>query len=211
MLHTLLPCDVVVVEAEDGMWEGYLHPDEATSIARAFPGRRREFTAGRACARAALARLGVTPRPLLCDADRVPQWPPGTTGSITHCDGYCAAAVAWQAKVRGVGIDAEVLTPLGKEVELICSPAELQGGVQAGLPAAFVANVIFSAKESFYKCYYPLARQFLEFSDVEIIVIDDGCFEARLVNHSLPDMLGFRHCRGRFALHQGHVFAAVVL
>ncbi|WP_442812969.1 hypothetical protein OG930_28490 [Streptomyces sp. NBC_01799] len=36
-----------------------------------------------------------------------PVRPPGVVGSITHCTGYRAAAVALRARVLSVGIDAE--------------------------------------------------------------------------------------------------------
>ena len=38
---------------------------------------------------------------------RGPQWPPGFVGSITHCDGYRAAAVARARDALTIGLDAE--------------------------------------------------------------------------------------------------------
>ena len=46
--------------------------------------------------------------PILRGPEREPLWPEGVVGSITHCLGYRAAAVAWQRDVLALGIDAEV-------------------------------------------------------------------------------------------------------
>ncbi|HEY3692789.1 MAG TPA: hypothetical protein VGL46_21300 [Pseudonocardiaceae bacterium] len=43
---------------------------------------------------------------------RKPVWPPGVVGSLTHCTGYRAAAVAHRRGVLTVGIDAEPHEPL---------------------------------------------------------------------------------------------------
>jgi 4'-phosphopantetheinyl transferase N-terminal domain len=69
--------------------------------------RLREFTAARTCARLAIAKLGLPAGPILRGAWREPIWPRGVVGSITHCRGYRAAAVAKQRNVLTVGIGAE--------------------------------------------------------------------------------------------------------
>lgn len=74
--------------------------------------RQREFATARSCARTALARLGVPPVPVLASPRGAPRWPAGVVGSITHCDGYRAAAVAYTRDVVSLGIDAEPDEPL---------------------------------------------------------------------------------------------------
>ena len=111
MIELLLPDPVaseytrVLDGAED------LFAQEAVAVDRAVPRRRAEFAAGRRCARAALARIGIPPAPLLRGEDREPLWPDGAVGSITHCAGYVAAAVAATEVMLSVGIDAEVHAP----------------------------------------------------------------------------------------------------
>ena len=73
----------------------------------ADPRRRAEFTAAWACARTALARLGLPAVPVLAGRAGEPRWPAGETGSITHCTGYRACAVARITDLAGLGIDAE--------------------------------------------------------------------------------------------------------
>src|SRR5512134_460449 len=86
--------------------------EEEPLVARAVDKRRREFAKGRACARAALARLGCVAGPLLTGSEREPLWPDGVVGSVTHTDSYCAVAVVRSAACAGLGIDAELAEPL---------------------------------------------------------------------------------------------------
>ena len=52
------------------MWQGKLLPEEEAFVANVVPKRRREFTAGRICARKALEVLGVRNFPVLRGKDR---------------------------------------------------------------------------------------------------------------------------------------------
>ena len=72
-----------------------LFPAEEAVVRTAGPRRRAEFTAGRACARAALAALGLPAAPVLAGRAGEPRWPAGVTGSITHCAGV-SAPVPWR-------------------------------------------------------------------------------------------------------------------
>jgi 4'-phosphopantetheinyl transferase EntD len=87
--------------------ESSMFPIEAAAVAHAVAERRREFGTVRYCARNALLQIGVPALPVLPDADGAPRWPVGVVGSMTHCPGYRAAAVARSDELLGVGIDAE--------------------------------------------------------------------------------------------------------
>ena len=148
------------------------------------------------------------------DADRVPLWPQGIVGSITHAAGHVAAAVTRREVFAGLGVDVERGAPLKPElVARICRPDEIVR--LEGLPAAENADwykLLFSAKESVYKAYYPLARTFLGFQDVDIVIdAQTGSFSATLVRPDAPDAAGRRDFRGRYAFGAEHVFTAVVL
>jgi 4'-phosphopantetheinyl transferase EntD len=173
LLAAVLPAQAVGVAAEADDWEAALLPGEEPMIARAVPRRRREVVAGRTCARRALARLGAEPVALPADDDRVPRWPDAVVGTITHTREFCAAAVAWRRDLRGLGLDAEhaIEPSRGDIMRLVATPAEaawLAGLAEAVKPTA--SAVLFSAKEAFYKCQYPLTREFLDFSALEIDV-----------------------------------------
>ncbi|HEY5658418.1 MAG TPA: 4'-phosphopantetheinyl transferase superfamily protein, partial [Myxococcota bacterium] len=72
--------------------------------------------------------------------------------------------------------------------------------------------VLFSAKESLYKCYYPLTHRFLGFRDAEVHFDPArASFTARLRRDETPPALGAREFRGRFRVEGGHVVTAVTL
>jgi len=106
-LGGLFPEGVVVEVATPEMWEGPLYPEEEVSIRNAVRKRRREFAAGRNCARRALAFLGVQDCALPMGNDREVLWPEGIVGSISHCDDLCAVAVARRDFAAGIGLDVE--------------------------------------------------------------------------------------------------------
>jgi 4'-phosphopantetheinyl transferase EntD len=135
----------------------------------------REFAAGRACARTALAQLGFAAVALPVGADRAPVWPAGTTGSITHTGDFCAAVVAATNDIRALGLDVEGVGSVGSHLwRRICDPREL-AFLESLSPqtAQVTATLIFSAKEAFYKCQHFLTGQWLGFSDVSVTLEAD--------------------------------------
>src|ERR1700744_4611365 len=139
--------------------------------ARAVDPRRQEFTTGRACARAALARLGLPAAPILRGERGGPRWPAGVVGSIPHCAGYRACAVAHRRDVVTIGLDAEPHGPLPDGVLTVVARPEEQdqlARLAALRPAVHWDRLPFSAKESVYKAWFPLTGQWLGFSDASV-------------------------------------------
>jgi len=165
--------------------ESTLFPEEREHIAQAVAKRRAEFAAVRRCARTALRELGYPPVPILPGEHREPQWPDGVIGSMTHCAGYCAAAVAREGEVPALGIDAEVHAPLPEGVLGLISlesERELIAKLAAKAPGGVHWDrVLFSAKESVYKAWFPLARRWLGFEQADIELRPDGTFGATLL------------------------------
>jgi 4'-phosphopantetheinyl transferase EntD len=164
--------------------EAGLFPEEREHIAHAVVKRRAEFAAVRHCARQALRDIGFPPVPILPGEQREPIWPEGVVGSMTHCAGYCAAAVARAGDVETLGIDAELHAPLPEGVLDLVS-LETERERMAGLAAHASAEVhwdrvLFSAKESVYKAWFPLTRLWLGFDEADIDLRPDGSFTARL-------------------------------
>ncbi len=150
--------------------EAELLPEEAPAVSNAVLSRRQQFAAGRRLARNAWQRLGYPPAALLPDAQRVPIWPSGLVGSITHTHVWCAAAVARSSDVSALGADVELATPLELGLwERVCRPEErtfLRAQPEAA--SGLLAKAIFSAKESIYKALYPNVRVFLDFQGMHI-------------------------------------------
>jgi 4'-phosphopantetheinyl transferase EntD len=174
-----------------------------------------EFRAGRHCARLALARLGVA-GPVLRAPDRSPIWPEGAIGSIAHTRSedraFCGAAVAHSFAARSLGLDVEFEAPLVPRLwKRILREREAEW--ISGLPdaeRAFSAMVVFSAKESVYKCQHALSRTFLEFADVELDPLDNGLFSATLLRDASPFRAGYRFS-GRYVRRHGLIATSVTL
>lgn len=169
----LAPLPRAVFAAETtGDLEVPLYAAEHAALAGAVARRRAEFTTGRALAGRALAAAGVTPRPCLAPADAgMPPWPPGYVGSMTHCEGYRAAAVAARDDYVTIGIDAEPHAPLPPGVlEHVTRAAEREQlrALAEAEPHTAWDRVLFSAKESIYKSWYPLQRRWLGFEDIRV-------------------------------------------
>jgi 4'-phosphopantetheinyl transferase EntD len=145
---------------------------EQSAVERAVTKRVREFAWGRGCARAALERLGEGKPGVPQGKNREPLWPRGVAGSITHCDGLCAAAVARRTTVHSIGLDAEPHRLLPERVLHYITSADERAAL-AQLPQAFRywPIVLFSAKESVFKCWFPITGKPLRFDDVRIRIV----------------------------------------
>jgi 4'-phosphopantetheinyl transferase EntD len=190
---------------------GSLPRAERRAVAGAVLQRRREFATARHCARQALAALGAPAVPLPPDPDRLPKWPAGVVGSLTHCAGYRGAAVAWRHEVHAVGIDAEPHAPLPAGVAgLVLTEDERSAltGPKAG--DLHLDRLAFCAKEAVYKAWFPLTRRWLEFTDVALTVRLDGTFLARvLVPDARAGDVDLGMVAGRWTVARGLVLAAV--
>ncbi|WP_432976368.1 4'-phosphopantetheinyl transferase family protein [Dactylosporangium sp. CA-233914] len=213
-MRDLLPEWVAVEVAEEDDYTAALLPEEEAALsARAVASRRREFAAGRACARRALGRVGVHGWPLTSAENRAPRWPDGVTGSITHTAGYCAAAVGLSARVQAVGIDAERRTILPQNIRAtICLPEELAWCAQRPGEDWWPA-VFFSAKEVVYKLWSPIVGTWLDFHDAHLTIdVEAGAFEARIGAKRLARTPGAPEVfQGRFHVAPGLVRSAGVV
>ena len=124
---------------------------------------------------------------------RAPVWRAGVCGSISHTDEHAAAAVG---RVP-IGIDLESLANAARTPDLLSMVA---------LPSERdqLAALVFSAKESVYKCLYPTGGHFLEFHDVEL-AFGDGVFTLLRAAH-YP-----RTVHGRFAIDADHVATVALI
>jgi 4'-phosphopantetheinyl transferase EntD len=211
VIEEILPPLAACAEAFGDDADSMLFPEEEAVVAKAVDKRRREFTTARACARAALAQLGVPPVALLPGERGAPQWPEGIVGSITHCSGYRAAVVARSGALASVGIDAEPNAPLPKGVLPAVSLAaerDMLAGLAAGHPGVSWDRLLFSAKESVYKAWFPLTRRWLGFEDAELSIDPlAGTFTARILLED-SQVRGFS---GRLLARDGLVVTAIAV
>lgn len=182
VISRLLPAAVSAREAYTDLVPDQVYPGEAAAVAHAVEKRRREFLTVRACARAAMQDLRQTPVPILPSTGGAPLWPVGLVGSMTHCTGYRAAAVARAADVVSLGIDAEPNSPLPDGVlEQAALPDDLPALVHIQRLGVAADRLLFSAKEAVFKTWYPVTHRWLDFEDVHVELRPDGTFTAHLM------------------------------
>jgi 4'-phosphopantetheinyl transferase EntD len=216
VIEELLPSAVLAEDTREEWVDVELFPEEQAALGRAVEKRRREFVTARACARRALARLGVAPCPIVGGGRGEPLWPEGVVGSITHCAGYRACAVARAADVVGVGIDGEPHAPLPQGVIGQVARAEERprlAELARAQPTVHWDRLLFCAKETVYKVWYPLAGCWLGFEDATL-TFDPAArtFQARLLKpwpEGRPDLP--RTLEGRWLAREGLVLSAIAL
>ncbi len=182
---------------------GLLYAAEAALCERFSAKRLADFTVGRLCARRVLADLGVHEFPLEIGRDRSPAWPPGIVGSISHTEGFGCAVAARIGSILGVGVDAETVGRVSPEIEPIVLTERERRDLRAlsGLTRQRAATIIFSAKEAYYKCQFPLTRRWLDFTDIWLELATDDMQHGTFVVHpirSVDTARETRPLRGRF-------------
>jgi 4'-phosphopantetheinyl transferase EntD len=220
VIAELLPAVVASAECFDDPSGVVLFDEERAVVARAVDKRRREFATVRHCARRALAALGHPPVALLPGRRGAPLWPDGIVGSMTHCDGYRAAALARADKVHAVGIDAEPDGPLPDGVlDLIARPDETthladlrrRDGDRGGTGPEHWERLLFSCKETVFKVWYPLTHRELDFHEASIRLDPrDATFTVDLLTDRGDDVLPAR-LAGRWIAARSLIISTITL
>jgi 4'-phosphopantetheinyl transferase EntD len=215
MIAELLGPTVVTAEVFHDVPDERCFPGEENLIVHAVESRRREFITARRCAREALRGLGFPPVPIGTGPKREPQWPAGVVGSITHCAGYRAAVVARLTDVAALGIDAEPHEPLPAGVgDVVITPGEaaMLDRLSRSDPGTHWDRLLFSAKESVYKAWFPLTRRWLEFHDAKLSINPATArFTAQLTVNGAGVGWSPAAVSGRYLIARGLILTAVCL
>ena len=191
-----------------------LYPEERVSLHHAVARRRHEFGSGRVCARNAMARLGIKDSPLPRSPEGLPVWPAGIVGVISHSTTWCGAAVGRQEDIRGIGLDIETIDRVSMRIaKKVLTPAEYAWITTCSQEAQMRLALLFSAKETLFKCVSPVYGKRFGFYDMAITQVtqEEQSFEVKL-DHTLSASLP--HCitlTGRYCIHEGDVFTGMVL
>ncbi len=216
MLAAIVPADVATAEVfGSDCDEAGLFPEEEAAVAKAAPKRRREFAGARACARTARARAGLPPVPIVPGPSGAPVWPPGVTGSMTHCDGYRGCAIGRTDAIAAIGIDAEPHAELPDGIlPMVASESERAALalLRRADPDTCYERILFSAKESVFKAWFPATGRRLGFEQADLVIDPDGEFTARLL---VPGpVVGGRPVaayHGRWLVSRGLILTAVIV
>lgn len=175
-----------------------LHDSERGIVARAVASRKSDFGDARWCAHQALRGWGRD-APILRGDKGMPLFPDGTVGTLSHTEGMRGALVGDATVWRSVGLDVERAVSLPAGVfNAVTSPSErwaLSRLAGSAVCERLLGTVIFSAKESVYKSWFPLAGRFLDFDEAELTLELSappaggglgGTWRARLLAHPTP-------------------------
>ena len=160
--------------------------------------RRREYSSGRRVARLALEVLdirgaGVTAR------GRVPVWPSGMVGSITHSRSLALAMLGHRRDVAGIGVDLELVGRVTDQLAArVLLDRERERVAEKDWP-----TMLFAAKEAVYKAVNPLVGEYLEFADVEVSASTDGTYRATMTRPG-ESKTAVAAGRGWFQRVEGH-------
>jgi enterobactin synthetase component D len=182
-----------------------------SSLSTVSEKRRREFLAGRYCAISALKSAGYERHPeLSMDANRLPQWPPGWLGSISHSDQGAAAIVSKLSHCHVLAIDMEKViakVAIGDLGRQIACPGELEQ--LSDHPLQEATTLLFSAKEVLYKALYPKVRRFLDFSAARLISASSNQLRLILCENWCIHLLKGETFVVNYTLHEGHIVTAL--
>ncbi|WP_109527540.1 MULTISPECIES: 4'-phosphopantetheinyl transferase Npt [Nocardia] len=220
MIENILPNGVASAELLAYPDDLKPHPAEEHLIAKSVDKRRRDFIGARYCARQALEQLGE-PAVAIGKGERgMPLFPRGIVGSLTHCDGYRAAALAHKLRFRSVGIDAEPHGALPEGVlDSVSLPQEREwlGATSTGL---HLDRLLFCAKEATYKAWFPLTLRWLGFEDAHItFTVDElsddagsGTFHSALLipGQTTDGGVPLTSFDGRWVIGDGLILTAIV-
>jgi len=216
VLADLLPTVVASAELSGDPPDVVLFDAEIASVSRAVTSRRLEFGTVRHCARLALGELGHPPVPLLPGGQGETLWPSGIVGSMTHCQGYRAAAVARAAEIHAIGIDAEPHESLPDDVLGVVALAEEKvhlTQLRTADGSVCWDRVLFSCKESAYKAWFPLTRRWLGYVDISVVIdAEGGTFSAYILVAGPPLEEGqLQTLSGRWMVRNNLILTAIAV
>jgi len=209
IISRLFPETILTMEANPQTIQGQIYLEEQALIENAIDKRKDEFTAGRVCAHKLLAQLGIKNAPVLAGENRMPIWPQGIVGSITHTKEYCAVALTNNSEFKSIGLDAEYIERVKENIwKVICTENELKNLQTIDQEQRQKnATLIFSAKECFFKCQFPLTKEWVDFQDVEIAINNEKeTFSIIPIKASLS----ISNPEGRFTFNEKYVFTGMI-
>ncbi|PCH94404.1 MAG: hypothetical protein COB84_07625 [Rhodobacteraceae bacterium] len=210
-MKSLLPASVSCASCDDPLSPSAQDLRDHPRLQRMAAPRQTEFLRGRHCAKTALIQAGASDHHVRAHEDRSPIWPQGFIGSISHTKEIAIAVAASASNLKSIGIDIErrkrVTDKLAQEI-CIASELDWLSGFSTD-QSHDLATLIFSAKETIYKCLYPSVQHVFGFSAVTILPdLDAGSFNAVLSSEIDTD---YTNIQGRFCFSGQDVITSAIL
>jgi 4'-phosphopantetheinyl transferase EntD len=174
--------------------------------------RRAEYLSGRIAAQTLLTERQIYGK-ITQSAERIPIWPNGWNGSISHTE-YCAIAVITnQDKGYTLGIDIEKFNPEALEEisGMITQENERKILKKCKLCYNTALHITFSAKESLYKALYPQVNKFFGFESATITNINtqNKTFSLQLTQTLAPTLVAGYQRTGYYHLYKDKVVTII--
>lgn len=166
--------------------------------------RQISFSSGRHYAHRALEAIGERARPIT-RRDRVPVWPAGSVGSISHSPELAVAIASNSAP--GIGVDVERAGRVDQRMFRMLFTENEQRYYHQDLSLATVA---FSAKEAGYKSIYPSAQTYIGFKEAEIHWLSEGRFSINYLGQHKPNC-ALNQGIGYWCRHEHHILTVFTL
>lgn len=134
-----------------------------------------EFLAGRIVANYCMSSLASDVLPISQDPNGAPLWTDNYIGSISHSDNQVLVVTTKQHNKTLLGIDIEpVVSPNNAKniARMILTPQEHKLFHSTGWSFHLFCTLVFSAKESIYKAFYPIVKHYFGFQRAELGQID---------------------------------------
>lgn len=171
-LKTRLDCDI---PADIVLKYGTIQPRcpsvfkvEETHIAESVEKRKHEFRTGRSLAREALEKLGIAPCAIPVGPNREPIWPAMVTGSISHCSSLGVVALGLRTVYKSIGVDIELNRPLPQNIPEMIFANQERDSKQGDTNIQNHDTLTFSAKETVFKCLFPVVGFYFDFKEVTL-------------------------------------------
>ena len=164
------------------------------------------FVSGRQCVRVLQKQLGL-PEFDLAQGEFGPIWPSGLVGSISHSKELAAATILRDFVSVGVDIEKRGRLKLAA-AKRVATKEEYER--YSSFPD-FDWTLLFSAKESVFKAISPLARSYIGFREVEV-VLDPvrKSFSASYLGNQIDKVL-FKRSKGHWIKFAGHLITLVTV
>ena len=176
-------------------------PEAEVLAAQKFtnPKRKDEFLKGRLI----LHYLDRNLPPVLQSAQGMPCWPEGRVGSISHKEGLVVATVQDASHLQSIGIDIEESSLVSLQIAgAICRQEELEflELIPENEKKREALTIIFSGKESLFKCCYQICQIWFGFKDAVVTLIDhpQNRFQIKLQRELSPDFTIGKTFNGTF-------------
>jgi len=185
-----------------------LNSDEFEIVRKASDKRKYEFSTGRWCAKQLLPQHVQNKTSILSGEHHEPVWPKTIVGSISHCKKLCGAVIADDREIKSIGFDVETRKELKNNIaRVVCTEPEKKWlKTQTSFPYDILVLLLFSLKESVYKCVYQNQKIKLSFKDC--IIYPE--FENNTAKIQFTGKDVKRNIELRFKLTDGYIFSGAV-